>query len=107
MAEKKKQIDAIMAEVPQETLEMLPLPPALYKLPASELNAVRKIFANKKLGFDQKNEAVRTYIRNLPINLKRLVRPPLPRGFENLPEAVSDKKDGLRDKELDPQIRVV
>lgn len=88
ISEKKKQVDAIMAEVPQETLEMLPLPPALYKLPATELSAAKKIFANKNLSFDEKNEAVRKFIQSLPTHLKRLVRPPLPRGFENLPEEV-------------------
>ncbi|KAH7698918.1 Protein Y75B7AR.1, partial [Aphelenchoides avenae] len=93
--EKKKQVDAIMAEVPQETLEMLPLPPALYKLPATELNTAKKIFANKSLSFDEKNESVRKFIQSLPTHLKRLVRPPLPRGFENLPEETKDKIDEL------------
>jgi hypothetical protein len=99
VAEKKKQIDGIMNELPQETLDLLPLPPALYRLPGAKLIAIRAIFTNKSLSFDEKNDAVRKFVRSLPIEERRLVRPPLPRGFENLPQETKDKIDELYEME--------
>jgi hypothetical protein len=77
-----------MANVPQEQLDKLPLPPGFDRLPAESLQRLRTLMHNFKLDWDERHQQVKEFIMQLPREERRLMRPPSPPGFEQLPEEV-------------------
>ncbi|KAF7632341.1 hypothetical protein Mgra_00008266, partial [Meloidogyne graminicola] len=82
--QKSFQIDQIMRSLPQNIIDNLPLPPNFEKLPPNYLKEVKKIFGNKSLTFQEKDQKIISFINSLPLELRKLIRPPLPKGFEKL-----------------------
>lgn len=87
--EKINKIDQIMRAQPYEILYKLPLPPHFEQLPPEYVKKAREIFANKSLDYDTKNVAVADFIKSLPLELRKLVRPPLPPTLDQLSVKVS------------------
>ena len=111
--QKSQQIDEIMRSLPQEVLDQLPLPPGeqnvpifntfqnfegFDQLPQKYIKQARTIFGDKTLNFQanpnymnlkrilvqEKDRKVFEFVRSLPPELRKLVRPPLPPAFERL-----------------------
>lgn len=95
VAEKKTQIDKIMVNVPQEQLDNLPLPPGFNRLSIENQQRVRQIMHNFQNGWDARHEQVKEFLKQLPREERRVMRPPPPPGFESLPEEVQDQIDDL------------
>lgn len=96
--EKKQRIDHILSLVPQEQLERLPLPPHFERLSPETIQRVRKIMQDFSLDWDARHQKVDEFVRSLPREERRLLRPTIP-GFEALPEEVRDQIDDLFDNQ--------
>jgi hypothetical protein len=93
--DKKRQIDQIMSNVPQEQLDKLPLPPGFDRLSPENQQRVRQLMHDFKLDWDSRHERVREFIKTLPREERRAMQPRPPPGFENLPEETKDQIDDL------------
>ncbi|KAH7730596.1 Protein Y75B7AR.1 [Aphelenchoides avenae] len=98
--QKKQAIDEIMRKVPVEIREKLPLPPGFDRLPAEKLKSIRGILTNNALDFDSRHEKLEEFIKSLPKEERRLIRPPPPPGFENLPQEIKDQIDEIMETAL-------
>ncbi|KAI6236554.1 hypothetical protein M3Y95_00170000 [Aphelenchoides besseyi] len=92
--EKKQQLDKILRLVPQDQLDRLPLPPGFDQLPAETLQRMKQIMHDFSLKWDDRFQKVAEFVRSLPREERRLLRPRLP-GFEALPEETRDQIDDL------------
>lgn len=104
--EKKQQVDRIMSMVPQDQLDRLPLPPNFDRLDSENVQRVRQIMHNFKLDWDTRHQNVKDFISQLPVEQRRLLRPPTPPGFEQLPQEINDQIDAIfMDEKLSPPER--
>jgi hypothetical protein len=86
--EKKTKIDQIMSKVPQDQLDQLPLPMGFDRLSPENQLRVRQLMHNFNVDWEARHESVKQFIRDLPREQRRLMAPPPPPGFENVPEEV-------------------
>lgn len=99
---KKAMIDQIMQRVPREQLSKLPLPPGFDRLPADAQQRVRAIFTDFTQPWDRRHQLVHEFVKELPREQRRLLRPPPPPGFERLPQDVRERIEELIDSESRP-----
>jgi len=83
--EKKRQVDRIMQQVPADQLARLPLPPLMRQLPAGTQQRIRSIMHNYRTPWEERHKMVRAFMKTLPAEEKRLMRPPLPPFMQQLP----------------------
>jgi hypothetical protein len=74
VAEKKEQIDTIMAAVPKETISQLPLPHPMEKLSDPIQRDIRKIIYDFKYKWNERLRQLRQYIRTLSKPDRRMLR---------------------------------
>lgn len=105
--DKKAAIDQIMRAVPRSQLDSLPLPPGFDKLPYEEVQRVRAIFTNFDLNWNERHEQVMEFVKNLPKELRRLLRPPPPPVLNELAAEVREQIEDLMDNmDLSPMERL-
>ncbi|KAI6227788.1 hypothetical protein M3Y99_01218900 [Aphelenchoides fujianensis] len=81
------------------------LPPNFERLSPETLQRVRKIMQDFSLEWDARHQKVDEFVRSLPREERRLLRPVLP-GFEALPEKTRDQIDDLfANRKLHPMER--
>lgn len=83
--EKRRKADEIFRKVPKEIREKMPLPPHFEKLPDEVKAKIKEVFFNDSLSFEEKNDKLRAYVKTLPEDKRKELRPP---GFNSLPEVV-------------------
>ncbi|KAI6190515.1 hypothetical protein M3Y97_00126400 [Aphelenchoides bicaudatus] len=93
--EKKQQVDKIMANVPQEQLDRLPLPPGFDRLSFENQQRVRQLMHDFKLDWETRHENVKKFIDNLPRSERKMLIPGPPPGFEIVPKETQDQIDEL------------
>uniref|UniRef100_A0A7E4ZXJ7 SXP/RAL-2 family protein Ani s 5-like cation-binding domain-containing protein n=1 Tax=Panagrellus redivivus TaxID=6233 RepID=A0A7E4ZXJ7_PANRE len=90
-SQKKQQIDDVMKALPKDVIAKLPLPPKFNELPAEAQEKARSILNDFSVDFDTRHKNLREFIRTLPEDQQKLVRPPRPwgphgpHGFPNHP----------------------
>ncbi|KAI6183776.1 hypothetical protein M3Y97_00525100 [Aphelenchoides bicaudatus] len=72
--QKKQAIDKVMALVPQQTINRLPLPESFTRLPVEIQRNLRKLLYNFNMEWDARFLQLRQYIRTLPKAYRRILR---------------------------------
>lgn len=104
--EKKQQVDKIMQQVPADQLAKLPLPPLMRMLPEETQQRVRSLMHNYQTPWEERHKKVREFVKSLPIEERRLMRPPLPPYVKDLPQEAQNKLKAIHDNdELEPRER--
>jgi predicted metal-dependent peptidase len=75
IAQKKQQIDEIMAKLPRQIIDRLPLPAFVTRrLPLEIQQNLRKMLFNFQVSWDDRSRQLRQYIRTLPKAYRRAIR---------------------------------
>ncbi|KAI6206095.1 Beta-lactamase domain containing protein [Aphelenchoides besseyi] len=86
--QKKQQADRIMQQVPDDQLKRLPLPFLFDKLPVETQQRLRGIIHNFRMPWDKRRELMHEFIHSLPVEERRVLRPPLPPFVSELPSNI-------------------
>ena len=78
--------------MPAEQRDRLPLPPNFDRLAADVQQKVRGHLSDFSIDWDERHRRIHELIRALPLEQRRLLRPPPPPGFESLPADVSGRQ---------------
>ncbi|KAI6216322.1 hypothetical protein M3Y99_01827100 [Aphelenchoides fujianensis] len=75
IAEKKLALDEILQALPKDVIDRLPLPILMRQLPADIQARLQALIYNPELPWDARVRATRKYVRTLPKQFRRLLRP--------------------------------
>ncbi|KAI6174280.1 Lactamase-B domain-containing protein [Aphelenchoides besseyi] len=101
--QKKQQADRIMQQVPADQLKRLPLPFLFDKLPIETQQRIRSIIHNFRMPWDRRRELLHEFIHSLPVEERRVLRPPLPTFVSELPSNIKAQLEAIHnDDNLKP-----
>lgn len=77
------------------------------QLPAETQQRIRSIMHNYKTPWNERHAKVREFVKSLPVEERRLMRPPLPPFVRDLPQEAQQKLQAIHDNdELEPRERM-
>uniref|UniRef100_A0A0K0FIS5 STI1 domain-containing protein n=1 Tax=Strongyloides venezuelensis TaxID=75913 RepID=A0A0K0FIS5_STRVS len=85
---KLQKVDGIFASLSDDVLRKIPIPKHLMGLPEDAKKEVHSIMIDKKLTAIEKYEKTKKVIRSQPPEIQAKCAPPLPSGFEFIPDDV-------------------
>ena len=66
----------------------LPLPPLMRKLPEETQQRIRSIMHDYKTPWNDRHQKVREFVKSLPVEERRMMRPPMPTFVKDFPQEV-------------------
>ncbi|KAI6191013.1 hypothetical protein M3Y97_00181700 [Aphelenchoides bicaudatus] len=97
--EKKQKVDQIMQKAPADQLAKLPLPPLMRKLSTVNQQKIRLIMHDYNTPWEERHKKVREFVRNLPLDERKLMRPPLPPFVKQLPANIQARLEAIHDND--------